>query len=318
MNAISVNEFTKTYDLPEINSMVQNSMTDYISKCEKEYHDRIKEISKEIADNKECKIIMLAGPSGSGKTTTANLIATYLKDYGINTTVLSIDDFYLSGDDAPKTPDGKRDYETVYSIDIPLVRESLTKLLTEGECMIPKYFFGPGLRIDNHTRVELGKDDITIIEGLHALNPLFTDGLGLSGILKMYVNPGAVLSKDGEIIFDERSLRLMRRMVRDFKFRGASPELTLSMWPDVIDGEGKYIHPFIKDADFLVRTFHRYEPSVIGKQAQELLEKVPKDDPFYNDAVALQEKIDHLYLMDDKEVPFDSLLREFLGNGKFN
>ena len=306
------------YDISYINGQMKDNINGYIGECEEKYRKQITDISHDIISGNTCKIIMLAGPSGSGKTTTANILADSLRVYGLNTTVLSIDDFYLPGDLAPLDKHGKRDYESVHAIDIPLVRETLVTLFSKGECAIPKYLFGPSSRIDNHTTVTLGKNDLIIIEGLHALNPLFTDGLDLKGIVKVFISPGGSLISDGEVIFNERSVRLIRRMVRDYKFREASPQLTLSMWDSVVEAESIYIDPFIDVSDYYISTLHPYEVCMTGRQAYDLLNMVEQSSPYYDAARGLLEKLSHIDLLECGEVPFDSLLREFLGNGKYN
>ena len=306
------------YDSTYINNQMKNNMDEYIADCEQKYNVELKKVSDDIVSRSNCKIIMLAGPSGSGKTTTANLLADNFTRHGLNTTVLSIDDFYLPGDQSPVDENGKRDYETVYAIDIELVRKTLVKLLTDGECMIPKYLFGSSERIENHTKVTLAKNDMIIIEGLHALNPLFTDGLNLEGILKIYIAPGGNITKDGHILINDIEVRLMRRLVRDRKFRSASPQLTFDMWGDVVKAEAKYIDPFICESDYYIPTLHGYEVSMIGKEAVELLQQIETESMHYNYACEILQKLKSIDLYTCEKVPFESLLREFLGNGKFN
>ena len=306
------------YSISEINDMMLNDCNEYMTECEKKYKSQIEDISRDIVSRNACKIIMLAGPSASGKTTTANILADNLRKYGLNTTVLSIDDFYLPGDLAPLDENGKRDYESVHAIDIPLVRKTLVKLFADGECSIPKYLFGPSSRIDDFKTVTLGKNDLIIIEGLHALNPLFTDGLNLEGIVKIFISPGGSLEKNGNVIFNERSIRLIRRLVRDYKFREASPQLTLSMWNSVVEAESIYIDPFISVSDYYISTLHPYEVCMTGKQAYTLLNMIDDDSEYYQIAADLLNKLKCFNLMECTDVPYDSLLREFLGNGKYN
>ena len=307
------------FDIDLINEQLSNTPEDFIEKCEKAYNDNLNFVTSEIAKMRdEIKIVMLAGPSGSGKTTTANLLALGLKDFGVNATVVSLDDFYLTGDLAPLDEDGNRDYETVYALDIPLVRKCLTELLTLGKTKMPKYYFGSAVRLNETREVVLNKDDIIIIEGLHALNPLFTDGINLKGIVKIFINPGGLIMQGEKILLSDIDVRFMRRLVRDYKFRMASAELTLSMWNNVVKAEDKFIYPFIKDSNFYISTIHPYEISAIGMRAKKLLEEVDESDPNYSMACEILNKISFIETMDESLVPYKSMLREFIGNGYFN
>lgn len=301
-----------TNEIEYINEMAESLPRDFIEKCEQRYSNIIASVAKEICDGGERKVVMLAGPSSSGKTTTAKKLCSECKNKGVNTFVLSLDDFYLNRDDIPVLPDGTRDFETVYALDLDCFGETVNALLRGETVKTPIFDFVSGKRSDKFNEITLGKNDIVIIEGLHALNPVITDKIN-GQLFKIYISVSSrIYNEKGKIILNKRNLRFVRRMVRDAKFRGSSANHTYSLWKNVTYGEDKYLFPYRNNADIKINTVHLYEPCVLKKQALELLQSDISDEYLY-DVQRLRDALEKFEEIDEKLVPEDSLLREFLG-----
>lgn len=301
-----------TNEIEYINEMAESLPRDFIEKCEQRYSNIIASVAKEICDGGERKVVMLAGPSSSGKTTTAKKLCSECKNKGVNTFVLSLDDFYLNRDDIPVLPDGTRDFETVYALDLDCFGETVNALLRGETVKTPIFDFVTGSRSDKFNEITLGKNDIVIIEGLHALNHAITDKID-GHLFKIYISVSSrIYNEKGKIILNKRNLRFVRRMVRDAKFRGSSADQTYSLWKNVTYGEDKYLFPYRNNADIKINTVHLYEPCVLKKQALELLKSDISDDYLY-DVQRLRDALGKFEEIDEKLVPEDSLLREFLG-----
>ncbi len=301
-------------NLEYINEQAKTNPTDFVLKCEERYNNIIEDIAKGISEEKGRAIVMLAGPSSAGKTTTAKKLCEALNNKGVKTYVLSLDDFYLNRVDIPYLPDGTQDYETVYALDLPLFTDCVNRLLMGETVKNPVFDFTTGKRSDKEfNEITLGKEDVVIIEGLHALNPVITEKIE-GKLLKIYINVSSrIYDNKGNIILNKRNMRFVRRMVRDFKFRDSSVDNTYKLWKNVTAGEDKYLFPFRDNADIKVNTIHLYESCVLKSQALPLLYESEISDEFRDDAKKLCKALEKFEDINISSVPEDSLLREFLG-----
>ena len=287
---------------------------DFILECEAKYNNKINRIASNIAESGVSEIVMIAGPSSAGKTTTAKKLRKALSENGINSFTVSLDDFYLDNKDAPRFPDGTPDFETVHCLDIKCFQEKMKKLLLEGEADLPEFDFIKGERKKEYNHLKISSNDVIIVEGLHALNPIITDNLPQDRLLKIYINVSSrIYDAKGDIVFNKRNMRFIRRMVRDFKFRGSSVENTYKLWVSVCYGEDTYLFPYKDNADIKINTIHLYETCVLREKAIPLLAEVSKDSEFYKDSQRLIRNLQKFPAIDSGKVPEDSLLREFIG-----
>ena len=301
-------------NLEYINEQALKNPTDFVLKCEERYNNIIEDIAKRITTEKGREIVMLAGPSSAGKTTTARKLCENLNEKGVKTYVLSLDDFYLNREDIPYLPDGTQDYETVYALDLNLFTECVNKLLMGETVKNPVFDFTTGKRSDKEfNEITLGKEDVVIIEGLHALNPVITEKIE-GKLLKIYINVSSrIYDNKGNIILNKRNMRFVRRMVRDYKFRDSTVNNTYKLWKNVTAGEDKYLFPFRDNADIKINTIHLYESCVLKSQALPLLYESEISDEFRDDAKKLCKALEKFEDINISSVPEDSLLREFLG-----
>lgn len=301
-------------NLEYINEQAKNNTLDFVLKCEQRYHNIINDIAEHIENEKGREIVMLAGPSSAGKTTTAKKLCEALNNKGIKTYVLSLDDFYLNREDIPYLPDGTQDYETVYALDLDLFTECVNKLLMGETVKNPIFDFTTGKRSDKEfNEITLGKEDVVIIEGLHALNPVITEKIE-GKLLKIYINVSSrIYDNKGNIILNKRNMRFVRRMVRDYKFRNSTVNNTYKLWKNVTAGEDKYLFPFRDNADIKVNTIHLYETCVLKSQALPLLYESEISNEYKDDAKKLCKALEKFEDINILSVPEDSLLREFLG-----
>ena len=301
-------------NLEYINEQAKTNATEFILKCEQRYENIINGVAEQIQNEKGREIVMLAGPSSAGKTTTAKKLCEALNSKGIKTYVLSLDDFYLNREDIPYLPDGTQDYETVYALDLELFAECVNRLLKGETVKNPIFDFTTGKRSDNlFNEITLGRDDVVIIEGLHALNPVITEKIE-GKLLKIYINVSSrIYDNEGNIILNKRNMRFVRRMIRDYKFRDSAVNNTYKLWKNVTAGEDKYLFPFRDNADIKINTIHLYETCVLKNQALPLLYKSEISDEFKDDAKRLCRALESFETIEVSKVPEDSLLREFLG-----
>ena len=300
--------------LEYINRKAFENPQDFIEECEERYQEIINSIAEKINSEKGREIVMLAGPSSAGKTTTARRIKESLEKSGVKTYVLSLDDFYLNRDDIPYLPDGSQDYETVYALDLECLEKELNALLRGERVKSPIYDFTTGRRSENlFNEIVLGKEDVVIIEGLHALNPIITDKVQ-GNVLKVYINVSSrIYDKDGNTILNKRNLRFVRRMVRDYKYRDSTVENTCRLWKNVTRGEDEYLFPYRDNADIKANTIHFYEPCVLKHQALKMIGDSTVSDKYREHILTLVNALKQFNDIDEKFVPENSLLREFLG-----
>lgn len=300
--------------LEYINEKVINNPQDFINECENRYEKIIDDIAEKIALSNSREIVMLAGPSSAGKTTTAKKIKESLSQKGKKAFVLSLDDFYLNRDDIPYLPDGTQDYETVYALDLECLEKDLNALLRGEKVRTPVFDFTMGKRSETeYNDIILGKEDVVIIEGLHALNPVITDKIE-GQLLKIYINVSSrIYNKDSDIVLNKRNLRFIRRMVRDYKFRDSTVENTCRLWKNVTKGEDKYLFPYRDNADIKADTIHLYEPCVLKHQALRMISEDEISQEYKDNIYKIVKALEKFNDIEENMVPENSLLREFLG-----
>ncbi|MBQ7399630.1 MAG: hypothetical protein IJW06_04110 [Clostridia bacterium] len=284
-------------------------VTRKIEKAENAYKKEIEKIARDIMENRDVRLILVAGPSCSGKTTTSATISRYVREYaGIKSHTISIDDFYKDVEFLPGETVADKDFEALDSIDLDLLHSSLHDLSLGKTVDIPLFDFEKTYRNGIRSTITLGKDEIAIIEGLHALNPeIYENFVEKSKIRRVFLD----CHDEHE---NNKFERLIRRLVRDRNFRNADAHLTFTLWSKVVAGEEKYIYPFSSQADFSVNTYHSYETEVLKPFAEKLLNEIGKDSIFYEGAKAVQKYLDlHEGEIPTELVPKDSLLREFIG-----
>lgn len=293
------------YDLEVINWNAKHNLPQLISVSERIYHNQIRHIAASvITDNK--KIILLAGPSSAGKTTSSRLITEELARHGFAAHTVSLDDFFLDRDKTPLLPSGYPDFENVTALDLDYLARFIDDLSKTGKGKLPEYDFKSGSRA-RYRDIAVGKSDVVIFEGTHALNPDLRPGHE-EMLYKVYVTPNANFELGRYVVLEARRLRLMRRIYRDLQTRGRTVEETLSGWTEVVRGEDLYIKPYKIYADYLLDTAHMYEPLLWDKYLSPLLAPY-KGKRHVDELLSLFAKIGNI---DKKNVPGNSLLWEFL------
>ena len=285
----------------------------FVDSCYTAYRESVYETAKNIFDDESKKIIMLAGPSSSGKTTTAKLIAGAVKSLGAECYTVSLDDFYYSHSEGkyPLDENGDPDYECVEALDLELMHRCLGELIGNKRSSFPVFDFSRGERIDNAREIVLDKNDVIVIEGIHALNPVIAETLPLQNLFKLYVSVSSrVYENDGSVLLSKRDLRFVRRLIRDCRERAMTPDSTFDLWSRVLRGEDKYLFPFEHLADKKINSFHPCEPCLMAPEALRLLAKA---ESFKDKAALLSDKLRVFKQIDYSILPQDALLREFTG-----
>ncbi len=303
--------------LNEINKKARECPEEFIKLCNSEYLENITGIAQRIDADEDIKIVAIAGPSGSGKTTTAHILQERLKTLGETVEVVSLDDFYLPVDKLPVLPDGSADIESVNSLDISLIRECFQDIIKSGKTNLPHYDFKTKSSIRNAKVLDIGQKGIVIVEGLHAMNPLISDLVPRNNIFKIYISVNrSVDDNNGVQLLSSRQIRLVRRVLRDDKFRGATATETLHLWNNVIDGERKYLYCFKDTADVQLVTFHPYELGVYRERFGKMRSTVNKNAPCYDYFIKTANALERFEDIDSSLVPDDALIREFIGGLK--
>lgn len=303
----------------EINLKANKKPEKFIAESELEYVFEIGEIADRISNDRRIKIVAIAGPSASGKTTSAHILCDRLKELGEETTVVSLDNFYLTPDKLPILPDGKTDIESVNALDIELMKKCFNEIITTGSTMLPFYDFKTNSRKPNAIKADVTDGGIVIVEGLHALNPVITNLVPAENIYKIYISVNCpILDDDGKRILSSRQIRLVRRTLRDRIFRGASVNDTLSLWSGVVEGETKYLYCFKDTADVLLKTLHLYEPCLYRREFTALKYELKSRGEFYDYFLKTADALEQFTPLDSALIPENSLIREFIGGGKYN
>ena len=308
------------YSLKTINDSIRTDPAAFVAECEAAHAKKIQDAAKKIADHRgESHIVLLSGPSGSGKTTTAMKIEEVLDKSGIETHTISMDNYFntIDPDTAPRNRNGEIDYESPFCLDIDLLNRHFS-MLDRGETIhVPKYEFARQMRSDILSQpLKLGPDELAIFEGIHALNDIIVGKNPKA--FKLYIAARSnLVDDDGTVVFEHAWLRLCRRIVRDYKFRGSDANFTLKMWPNVRRGEKLYISPYKNRADIIFDSSLPYEVSVMKNFALPLLQAVPEENTRRGELLELIEAFQWFEPIDPELVPVDSLLREFIGGGSY-
>ncbi len=301
--------------LNEINKRAAECPKEFIKACNNEYIENITDIANRIEADDDIIIVAIAGPSGSGKTTTAHILRDKLEALGETTAVVSLDDFYLPDVNLPVMPDGSYDIESVNALDIVLIKQCFQEIISSGKANLPRYDFKTKSRIPNDKQLDIGGHGIVIVEGLHAMNPLITDLVPRKNILKIYISVNrSVDDQNGVQMLSSRQIRLIRRVLRDDRFRGSTATETLHLWNNVIDGERKYLYCFKDTADIHLVTFHPYELGVYRERFCKMRSTVNKNAPCYEYFIDTANALERFNAIDSNLVPSDSLIREFIGD----
>jgi len=308
------------YQLQEINRRIRTDVEEFLAECDQSYAERVSLAADRILSNLEqSPVVLLSGPSGSGKTTTALKIAEELQRRGVNTHAIATDNYFRSINlkTAPRTPEGGIDYESPLCLDMELLDQHFTALSSGGEIVIPKFEFSRQMRNDTRgTPLHLGKNEIAIFEGIHALND---DIAGRHPeATKLYISARSNINEGAALRFKGTWMRLTRRAVRDYNFRGTDVETTLDMWVNVRRGEKLYISPYKGRADIVFDSSLPYEVSVMKNYALPILKAVPEENARTAELLELIDAFQYFEEIDPALVPKNSLLREFIGGGSYS
>ncbi|EKX98396.1 phosphoribulokinase/uridine kinase family protein [Hoylesella saccharolytica F0055] len=302
----------------DFNKAVSNGFTtDMINVSEALQEKKIAQMADEIAARKNIRVVLLAGPSSSGKTTTCKRLSVQLLANGIKPVQISLDDYFVDRDKTPKDADGELDYESLYALNIPLLNQQFNALFRGEEVQLPKYNFQAGKSEPNGKRLRLDEQSILIVEGIHALNPELTAQVPEEQKYRIYASALTTILLDNHNYIPTTDNRLLRRIVRDNKYRGVSAAETIRRWPSVRAGENKWIFPFQENADVMFNTAMLFELAILKTQAEPLLEDVPENYDEYSEAYRLLKFLKYFASIPFKQLPPTSLLREFLGGSSF-
>lgn len=316
------NKLNNTFGISTIGDLNRNILqgkTNDIIQVAEAIHDRkLVELVQDIEKRKNIKMVLIAGPSSSGKTTFAQKLGVQLKLTGYNPITISMDNYFKERKDTPLGEDGKYNFETVDALDIELFNSQMKDLIDGKTVELPEFDFVVGTKKYNGKFLKLEKNDVMIIEGIHALNPILTKFTPDENKYKVYIAPITTLNIDGYTKISSSDSRFLRRMVRDYTTRGHSVDRTFELWGNVKKGEEKYIFPFVDDADFIYNSSLNYEPSVMKTFAQPLLLQVDSSSEFYSEARRLYAYLNNFTPLETGNIPINSIIREFIGNGCFN
>ena len=297
-----------------INSTIKDlGVIEFINLCEARHNRMLCELGEMIEDDiDEIRLICIAGPSSSGKTTFANRLRIELLARGIHPIRISLDDYYKPREETPLDEEGKPDFETIEALDIETFSQNMVDLINGKEVTLPRFDFQLGHRVNGRT-LKIGKNQPLIIEGIHALNDRLTVDIPKSAKFKIFIAPQSQTNLDDHNPVSLTDLRLIRRIVRDKKFRNSSAEETLSMWPSVRRGEFKWIYDTQEGSDYVYNSYLPYELPVMKKYALPLLQAIDKESEYWPDAARLIRMLKFFIDMEDNWVPSNSLMREFIG-----
>lgn len=295
--------------------------TDLINVSEALQEKKIAQIADEIThrnqDGKRVKLVLISGPSSSGKTTFSKRLSIQLMTNGLKPYPISLDDYFVNRNDTPLDENGKHDFESLYAVDLPFFEEQLTTLLNGGEVELPRYNFTTGKREMSGKKLRIDEHMILIIEGIHALNPALTPHIPNENKYKVYVSALTTILLDNHNYIPTTDNRLLRRIIRDYKYRNYTAEETIARWPSVRAGEEKWIFPYQENADAMFNSALLFELAVLKDYVEPVLRKVPNRCPEYSEAHRLLRFLNYFVSVQDKELPPTSLLREFLGGSSF-
>ncbi len=312
------NKLLKINNVSEFNVACKNNRSFELIKLAEALHEKkVAQIADRIAEKKP-RILFIAGPSSSGKTTFSKRLQIQLMVNGIRPEVISMDDYFVNRVDTPRDENGDWDFENVNAVDLPFFRQQMTELLEGKEVELPSYSFERGERVFEGRKLKMHRDSVLIIEGLHALNPIILPDVARNLTFKIYVSALTTINIDNHNWIPTTDIRLLRRIVRDYKYRGYSARDTIARCPSVIRGESKWIYPFQEEADAMFNSALLFELAVLKRHAEPILQEVPKYCDEYTEAHRLIKFLQYFVPIPEKEIPPTSLLREFVGGSSFH
>lgn len=291
--------------------------TDIINVNEALQEKKIARIADQIAARHDVKLVLLAGPSSSGKTTTCKRLSIQLLTCGLKPLQISLDDYFIDRDKTPLDANGEYDYESIHALNIALINEQFNALFKGEEIELPRYNFQAGKSEKSGKRLKLGPNDIVVVEGIHALNPELTAQIPEQQKFRVYVSALTTILLDEHNYIPTTDNRLLRRIIRDYKYRGVSAQESIHRWPSVRAGEERWIFPYQENADAMFNSAMLYELAVIKQQAEPLLEQVPENCEEYAEAHRLLKFMRYFHAISYRQLAPTSLLREFLGGSSF-
>lgn len=299
-------------------SCLEGHATDLINVSEALQEKKIARIADEIYARKGVKVVLVSGPSSSGKTTFSKRLSVQLMTNGIRPYALSLDDYFVNRQDTPRDENGEYDYESLHALDLDFFNKQLQALIRGEEVELPRFNFTTGLREFRGERLKLSENAVLILEGIHALNPALTPQIAEESKYRIYVSALTTIQLDNHNYIPTTDNRLLRRIIRDYKYRGYSAEETISRWPSVRRGEDKWIFPYQENADAMFNSALLFELAVIKEHALPILNRVPQNRAEYSEAYRLRRFLQYFQPVQDKDLPPTSLLREFLGGSSFS
>nr|WP_294761234.1 nucleoside kinase [Prevotella sp.] len=292
--------------------------TDIINISEALQEKKLAKIAEEIASREGVKLVLLAGPSSSGKTTSCKRLSIQLAVNGLKPLQISLDDYFVDRDKTPKDENGEFDFESIYALNLDLLNEQFNALFRGEEVELPKYDFPSGKSVKSGKMLKLEPNNVLVVEGIHALNPELTAHVPEEQIFRVYASALTTILLDNHNYIPTTDNRLLRRIIRDYKYRGVSAQETIHRWPSVRSGENKWIFPFQENADAMLNTAMLYELSVLKMQAEPLLQQVPENCEEFAEAYRLLKFLKYFKGIPYNNLPPTSLLREFLGGSSFH
>ncbi|MBQ2024926.1 MAG: nucleoside kinase [Paludibacteraceae bacterium] len=309
-NLMGINNIT------DLNALTKEQRSTCIKVAEALHEKKIAKIAEQIVENKDIRIVLIAGPSSSGKTTTSKRLSVQLAASGVRPRTLSLDNYYLTHDKTPLDEFGELDFESLYALDLPLLNQQLQQLIA-GETIIPPIFNFKTEQREQGKPMQLNENEILVIEGIHGLNPELTASIPEKLKFKVYASALTALSLNDHNWISASDTRLLRRIIRDYKYRNYPAYKTIDRWPSVRRGEDKWIFPFQENADAMFNSSLLFELASIKRQAEPILNEVPQDSDSYPEARRLLHLLDFVVGIPYSEIPQTSLLREFLGGSGF-
>ena len=295
----------------------QGFANDLINVSEALQEKKISQMAETIANKEGVRVVLIAGPSSSGKTTFCKRLSVQLLTCGVKPVQISLDDYFVNRIDTPKDETGEYDYENLYALNIPLINEQFTALFQGKEVQLPSYNFQTGMSEMKGKKLRLKPNNVLIVEGIHALNPMLTKDIADEKKFRIYASALTTILLDDHNYIPTTDNRLIRRIVRDYKYRGCSAQDTIRRWPSVRAGEKKWIFPYQENADAMFNTAMLYEVAVLKAQAEAVLEQVPEKCDEYAEAYRLRKFLSYFASLPFRSLPPTSLLREFLGGSSF-
>lgn len=298
--------------------ILHGDMQNMVLMSETMVEKKLAQVAEKMVQKEKIKFVLISGPSSAGKTTFSRRLAIHLKILGKNPVALSMDDFFKNREDTPKLADGSYDFECLEALDVPLLQTCLKKLLQKEEVQMPLFNFQKGKREWRKEPLRLEDNQILIIEGIHGLNPKITNALPADSVFKIYINALTHLNLDEHNPIPTKDYRLIRRIARDYQFRGWSAAQTIHLWKNVVEGEEKYIYPYQEEADAVFNSSMIYELPILKTIVLPLLNEITVDQKEYLEAHRIEKLLSYFVEGESDAIPRHSILAEFIGNSVFD